>query len=171
MDTGGLGIAHDSPGRLRLRVPRGARVEGLPGHVAGLEGVIGCDWSPHTRSLLIRYDPAAQSPGALVEAVADHGGVTASPPRAERMLGPPRDQVAADAVTGTVAALDGQVRRVTRGAFGLRTLLPLGLAAWAVSEVVRGRARPLAWTSALWYAHGLLRDYTGPAHVRSDVER
>jgi len=55
--------------------------------------------------------------------------------------------------------LDHRVRRVTRGVVGLGGLMPTLLVFWAVGEVVRGRVRPLAWTSALWYAHGLFRDY------------
>ena len=33
---------------------------------------------------------------------------------------------------------------------------------WALIEVVRGRTGPLAWSTALWYAHGLYRDYSLP---------
>src|SRR5438309_629317 len=55
--------------------------------------------------------------------------------------------------------LDHRVRRVTRGVVGLGGLVPSALILWAVAEVVRGRVRPLAWSSALWYAYGLFRDY------------
>ena len=48
---------------------------------------------------------------------------------------------------------------MTRGAVGLGGLVPSALILWAVAEVVRGRVRPLAWSSALWYAYGLFRDY------------
>jgi hypothetical protein len=51
---------------------------------------------------------------------------------------------------------------VTRGSGGLLTLgalIPLALTAWAAREVLRGRTGPLAWSTALWYAHGLFRDY------------
>ena len=58
--------------------------------------------------------------------------------------------------------LDDRVQRATRGTVGLAGLLPLALAGWAVAELVRGRTGPLAWSSALWYAHGLYRDYSVP---------
>ena len=32
----------------------------------------------------------------------------------------------------------------------------------------RGRAAPLSWSSALWYAHGLFRDYNLPAAARTE---
>ena len=59
--------------------------------------------------------------------------------------------------------VDQRVQRTTRGLVGLGTLLPVVLATWALAEVVRGRAAPLSWSSALWYAHGLFRDYQVPA--------
>ncbi|MGH7348907.1 MAG: hypothetical protein ACREI6_02745, partial [Candidatus Rokuibacteriota bacterium] len=59
--------------------------------------------------------------------------------------------------------LDDRVQRVTRGTVGLGGLLPLALMSWALIEIVRGRTGPLAWSTALWYAHGLYRDYSLPA--------
>ncbi len=59
--------------------------------------------------------------------------------------------------------VDQRVQRATRGLVGLGGLFPVALTAWALTEVVRGRAAPLAWSSALWYAHGLFRDYQVPA--------
>jgi hypothetical protein len=62
-----------------------------------------------------------------------------------------------------VGEVDQRVQRTTRGLVGLSTLMPLMLATWGISQVVRGRATPLSWSSALWYAHGLTRDYHVPA--------
>ena len=67
------------------------------------------------------------------------------------------------AATGAFHELNEEVRRRTRGTLTLGSLLPVALGAWAVLELVRGRAAPLAWSSALWYAHGLFRDYNTPA--------
>jgi hypothetical protein len=41
--------------------------------------------------------------------------------------------------------------------------VPLALTIWAGREILRGHAAPLAWSSALWYAHGLFRDYSVPS--------
>jgi hypothetical protein len=68
--------------------------------------------------------------------------------------------VVARAVTGTVGALDARVRLATGGIAGLGTLIPLALALWAARELMLGRVGPLSWSSALWYAHGLFRDYS-----------
>jgi hypothetical protein len=82
-------------------------------------------------------------------------------------MGPPRDGVADEPGAALAAGLaeagrvlDDRVQRATRGTVGLAGLLPLALAGWAVAELVRGRTGPLAWSSALWYAHGLYRDYS-----------
>jgi hypothetical protein len=58
--------------------------------------------------------------------------------------------------------IDERVRHASRGLVGLGGLLPVALTAWAIAELARGRAAPLAWSSALWYAHGLYRDYQEP---------
>jgi hypothetical protein len=75
--------------------------------------------------------------------------------------GPEPGGVLAAVFTEGFGVLDERVRFVTRGLLGLGTLLPVALSVWAARELVRGRAAPLAWSSALWYAHGLFRDYAG----------
>jgi hypothetical protein len=62
-------------------------------------------------------------------------------------------------VTATVSEVNATVGRLTGGIADLRTLLPLALVAWAMRQILRGQASPLAWSAALWYAHGLFRDY------------
>jgi hypothetical protein len=38
-------------------------------------------------------------------------------------------------------------------------LLSIALLFWAARQLLRGPVTALSWTSALWYAHGLFRDY------------
>jgi hypothetical protein len=89
--------------------------------------------------------------------------VTKEPEVAER--GAPKQQPAtlAAAVIGTASEVDRAVRLTTRGALGLGGLVPAALALWALVEIWRGRTGPLAWSTALWYAHGLFRDYNTPS--------
>jgi len=147
-------VVHDIPGRLRLRLPRPARTEGLREAVATQAGVTDCAWSPRTRSMLLRYEPETASAAGLVESIARHTGLDEPPARGAAAPGG-----AAPGVQEMFAELDQRVRRATGGRAGLGGLVPLALTAWAVAEVVRGRTAPLAWSSALWYAHGLFRDY------------
>jgi hypothetical protein len=152
-----LQLVHDIPGRLRLRLPRGARTAGLREAVEALPGVIGSVWSPRTRSLLVRYHAEATTPEDIAAQVARHAEidevVAVDPPGQN---GRPAVGAAIVEVVGTV---DQGVRRASRGLVGLGVLVPVGLTVWALAELLRGRTAPLAWSTALWYAHGLFRDY------------
>jgi hypothetical protein len=151
-------VVHDIPGRLRLRLPHPAHTEGLREAVGTQPGVTDCTWSPRTRTMLLRYQPATATATALIDSVARHTGLEGPPPAG----GTPANHspgVAAFGVSEMFDELDRRVRRGTGGRAGLGGLIPLALVAWAVTELIRGRSAPLAWSSALWYAHGLYRDY------------
>jgi hypothetical protein len=161
-------IAIDIPGRLRLRLPPRTPTEDLQQAVAGAPGVTRCTWSPRTRSLLVLYDPTPRTREAIADAIAQASGLAApiegpalSPGAARRR----KPGVAlATGVWQLFGEIDDGVQRATRGVVTLGGLLPVALTAWALAEMVRGRAAPLAWSSALWYAHGLFRDYQGPVN-------
>jgi hypothetical protein len=153
-----LQLVHDIPGRLRLRIPRGVRTVGLREAVEAVPGVIASAWSPRTRSLLVQYQAEATTPEDIAAHVARHAGideVVAVDP-AGYTNGRPAVSAAIVEAVGTV---DQGVRRASRGLVGLGLLLPVALTVWAIAEVLRGRTAPLAWSTALWYAHGLFRDY------------
>jgi hypothetical protein len=153
------------PGRLRLRLPSDANTQGLEEAVRGLPGVAACRWSPPTRSLLIHYGPAENTPDALAESVAAHTGVplrARSPViRFGRRAGAARSPVAASIVE-SFGELNQRIARATGGVVDLGLLVPVALTLWAARELVRGQIAPLAWSTALWYAHGLFRDYSMP---------
>ena len=117
--------------------------------------------SPRTRSLLVVYRPESASAARILETVARHTSLTVALDGESPLASKPAEagDTLARGVRDAARDLDHRVRRVTRGVVGLGGLLPTLLVFWAVGEVVRGRVRPLAWTSALWYAHGLFRDY------------
>jgi hypothetical protein len=160
-----LRIAHDIPGRLRVRIPVGAQTEGLEAAVGAQPGVAACTWSPRTRSLLVLYDSAHADRAAITDAVARATGRDAPPATGANGHAPTPEPGAALAqgVNEMFGEIDQRVRRASRGLLGLAGVLPVALTAWAVAELMRGRAAPLAWSSALWYAHGLFRDYQVPA--------
>ena len=160
-----LTVVHAIPGRLRLRVPSGARVEGLAERVAGLKGVVGSTWSSRTGSLLVRYEPASITADAITATAAEHAAV-AGPEASDLIVRtpPPGERRSlATAVTEAFADANRRVARVTGGVIDLGGLVPTVLVLWALGELLRGRTAPLAWSSALWYAHGLFRDYNVPA--------
>jgi hypothetical protein len=160
-----LRVVHSSPGRLRVRVPLAAPGNDLAEVVTREAGVVGSRWSARTRSLLILYRPDAADADTLADAVARLTGTRRE--AASNGLGHEAVSAAPGAsVTGglreAARVLDQGVQRTTRGAVGLGSLLPVALIGWAVIEMARGRTGPLAWSTALWYAHGLYRDYSFP---------
>jgi hypothetical protein len=151
-----LTVVHHVSGRLRVRIPSGAESAGLVDAVTAARGVRSAAWSPRTRGLLVLYDPGVADAAAILETIADHTGTDVTP-------SPLTSNGARPTVAAAVTALAQDVNvRVTRASGGLITLgalVPVALTMWAAAEVVRGRTGPLAWSTALWYAHGLFRDY------------
>jgi hypothetical protein len=147
---------------MRFRGPARSMSEELVEAVGGLTGVQGCHRSTRTGSLLVTFDPNTITADAIAEAVVEHAGI------GEKLVDLARDGAPrasngqgafAAGVTQTVSALDQQLQRKTRGFIGLSGLVPGMLILWAVRQIALGRANPLSWTSALWYAHGIFRDY------------
>src|SRR5262245_29529292 len=154
--SGRFVVEHSLPGRLRRRLPREVDLERLTDDWKARAGVTSVSASPVTGGVLIHFDPGQIDARSLVDVLASRSL------RAEPADPVPRSGTLAEAIVTTTTALDAKVKRATRG-MGLGTLLPMGLLGWAASEVARGRARPLAWTSAIWYAHGILREYNREA--------
>jgi hypothetical protein len=155
-----LQLVHASAGRLRLRLPA-ATVD--PSEAIRAEpGVVGCRFSPRTRSLLILYRHDAADVAALTDVVARLTGARLAAVRRglepEPVTGEPGAALSAG-LRDAVRTVDQGVQRASRGALGLGSLVPLALIGWAVYELARGRRSTLAWSTALWYAHGLYRDY------------
>ena len=153
-----LAILHDIPGRLRVRLPATARITDLEVTVSQLSGVASCRWSPRTRSLLTTYRSGEIEAEAIVDAIVEQADVdTASAPDAPAI--PDNGSPVAAALVKTVTGMDHRLGRVSGGVFTLGVLIPLALALWAMRDLTRGPIRALPWSTALWYAHGLFRDY------------
>jgi hypothetical protein len=156
-----LAILHDIPGRLRVRLPSGARTEGVAEAVARLPGVADTRWSPRTRSLLAVYRAGDVDVDDLLESIAAQAHVDLAPkapsPSAETNGGAPT--AGAGAVIEIFGSLNRRISRATGGSLSLGLLVPLALTLWAVRDITRGPIRSLPWSTALWYAHGLFRDY------------
>jgi hypothetical protein len=153
-----LTVVHDIPGRLRLRLPAGAMSAGLAEAIGQLSGVMSSTWSDRTRGLLVQYDPERVTARSIVDAVSVRADVDIDDAPRSASLNGAKPKIAA-AVAEVVEEMDARVVRATGGVAGLGIVVSMGLALWAATEIVRGRVAPLAWSSALWYAHGLFRDY------------
>jgi len=150
-------VVHDIPGRLRLRLPPGATGAGLQELVDGLDGALSAVWSPRTRSLLVRYDASVLTPGAIAQAVAERADLDL-PAAGDNVREAGRAPVAS-AVGAVFGHLNERIAFRTHGRINLPMLMSVGLALWAGRQLLRGPVTSLSWTSALWYAHGLFRDY------------
>ena len=128
--------------------------------VRGIPGVRAASWSPRTRGLLILHEDDADT-DAMLDAIARHTGVEHVDAPSRVPTDAPKSVAAA--TTAVFGELNARVTRATGGLVTLGTLLPLALTLWAGREILRGRTAPLAWSSALWYAHGLFRDYGLPS--------
>jgi Heavy metal associated domain 2 len=160
-DTRALGIVHDIPGRLRLRLPPGAGAAGLTDVLDRIPGAQGTVWSPRTRSLLVHYDPGVLNAADIARAVAEHADLTLHDDLPGAAASGSRPPVAA-ALSDALGDINARVAHRTRGRMDLPLLLSVGLLFWAGRQLLRGPVTALSWTSALWYAHGLFRDYHGP---------
>jgi len=154
-------ILHDIPGRLRLLFPGRADPREVVTVLEGQRGLLSWRWNQRTRSLLLLYDPGAISSEDLLDIVSSRLGAVAvrDLPQPARRTGPPALAVA---VSQGLSELDTRMSSVTAGLVDVRLLFPLALFGWAMLELRRGAVGPLAWSSALWYAHGLFRDYNLP---------
>ena len=155
-----LDIVHRIPGRLRVRVPSAVPAEQLSQQIAALAGVTSAVWSPLTRGLLVRYDPERAAEAEIVGAIARHAHVDVTSPAPPTANG--RRPTLVSTASALFGAVDARISGATGGALALGVVVPAVLTLWAARELLRGRAAPLAWSSALWYAHGLFRDYALP---------
>jgi hypothetical protein len=155
-----LDIVHRIPGRLRVRVPPGVPGAEIGDAIAARPGVTSAIWSPLTRGLLVLYDRERVDEAAIVADLASHAELDVAAPMDPTTNG--KRPTLATTMTSLFGAIDARVTGATGGALALGVLVPAVLTLWAARELVRGRAAPLAWSSALWYAHGLFRDYALP---------
>jgi len=155
-----LEVVHRIPGRLRVRIPSTVDAADLSDAVSALPGVASATWSPLTRGLLVLYDRERADEAAIVGAIVDHTQVDVAPPAAASTNG--GRPTVAGAVSSVFSAVNARVAGTTGGAITLGVLVPAVLTLWAAREILRGRAAPLRWSSALWYAHSLFRDYALP---------
>jgi hypothetical protein len=131
--------------------------------VSGLAGVERCAWSPRTEGLLTIYGAPASS-HAIIQAVCDATGLESDVDAVNPSLAASSARpTLGTAVSGAAGEIDRCLRAATREAIGLGSLVPVTLTIWAARELLIGRTAPLAWSTALWYAHGLFRDYNTPA--------
>ena len=156
-------VVHRIAGRLRLRLPerKGDALffAGLAESVRALPGVIEARPSPLAASLVVEHEvvPREQLDAALTSLGL---GLIEGEPAAEPPL---------QALAGSFAEVERELRSVTGNATDLRTLGFLALAAAGLVQIVRGQPLSAA-SSLLWHAAELLRDMPRTTQALGRVE-
>jgi hypothetical protein len=159
-------VAHDSTGRLRLRLswlhdePDGAPA--IADALVALDGVVEVKVRAYTGSVLVLYDPARVAAGAIGEAAARATGVS-------RVLGEREEEPAevrallerslaeGDELARTAARafkeMDVDLLRATGGAVSFGSLLSLGFLGAALSQLfTRGWIALPSWYELAWWS-------------------
>ena len=160
-------LAHDSPGRLRLRLPELRNQPGvstaLADHLAQTPGVVEVAVRPRTGSVLCRYDERHTTAAKLIAAVrrqpraATRRREGEASPRSARAVRPQGSSVAR-ALADAFRAFDDEIFNASSGRVDLGTLAGLGLLGAGAAEVIMTRELPAPpWFSLAWWA---LRTFT-----------
>jgi hypothetical protein len=151
-------VVSASPGRLRLRLPRGAasrdRLAAAADDLGGRAGVTRAEARWRTGSLLVDYDPAAAE--AVWSALGELGLARPAVPAARAEGSDPE----AARVLGALTRANTLVARRTNGT-DLRTLVPVGLGMLALRQLVRGdqRLADAPWYILAWYASETFQEF------------
>jgi len=148
-------ILHASPGRIRLRVRR-ADLESTAllqaeRAIARLTGVSGVRQNPLTRSLVISFDPQEVGFEALIAAVGE-AGIILEPSVSTHETASEEIRPLNKTITAFCRGLDDQVRERTGGSLDARTVVPIGLAALAVRELLATGLTAAPWYVLFWYS-------------------
>lgn len=151
-----LHVAHDSPGRLRVRVGdlrANPAAVALADALAAVDGVLQVSVRPRTGSVLYDYDPRRTDAARLLAALRRQ--LTAHPPgrRAATVgSGPPASRLRR-AVDDLFRSVDADVAAATGGRLDLGTLTGLGLLGAGAAEIAVTRTIPAPpWFSLAWWA-------------------
>lgn len=147
-------VAHVFPGRIRLKVPR-EMLDSTALHEAeraltALPGVREVRANPTARSVVIAYDEQEIGLADMLAAVSGAGVTVATPM-------PPTEEAAdvtpiSQSITRFFSTANRSLFDRSKGTADLRTLVPIGLAAFAVREVLAGRFAAAPWYVLLWYS-------------------
>lgn len=162
-------VVHESPGRLRLRMPwlRDApdAVHPLADRLAGLEGMEEVRIRPWTGSVLCLFDPTALRTETIVATTREQTGVELVLRRGERSEEEERALVKAALENGSAVArslstavkgMNYEVLRASGGRLDLGTLTAAGFAAVGAATVVATGKFPIPpWFNLSWWAFGL----------------
>ena len=169
-----LEIVHQVPGRIRARCAAlkvdpelAPEIERAAGALPGVHAV---SVRPAAASVVITYSPEVAARARFDAALRRAMDISAA-------AVPPIPPLPARAAPGNALLAvkrrwlqtDERLRRFTRGAVDLQSLVPWILLAYSVRQLAAGRASPLPWYNALYYALQALIRYPGAPSDRAPI--
>ncbi len=158
-------IVSAAPGRVRVRLGPAMRspdaMRGLAEMVSGLEGVREARVNPTTGSLLVLYDPETVSmEGLYLAARAANLTIVVPESNSPAAITWEVSEVAR-AVNSAFGRMDAAVSGFTGGKLDAKTLVPLGLGAAALRQIVTSGANlgAVPWYVLLWYSFEMFTKY------------
>ncbi len=158
-------VAHAIPGRIRVRLDKTLRspdtVNSLVNALAQVEGMRLVQGNPVTGSLLLLYDPERLNLEQLF-AAAQAANIKVIVPEAAAPP-PPSGEVSAIAtrINAAFSRLDRAMATYTGGKVDVKLLIPAGLAATAMRQIVTSAPNLTAvpWYVLLWYSFDFYSKY------------
>ncbi|MGE5619932.1 MAG: HMA2 domain-containing protein [Sphingomonadaceae bacterium] len=158
-------IVHSIPGRIRVRLDKSSRspdfMRTLVETLSAVEGVNRVEANPATGSVLLLYDPQVMDPEQLYLA-ARSAHLSVVLPGAGRPTAQP-DEITpiASGINSAIGRLDRAIFNFTSGNLDTKTLVPFGLAAAAIRQIVtsRGNVATAPWYVLLWYSFSLFHRF------------
>jgi len=147
-------ILHASPGRIRLRVRQkdldSPALLQAERSIARLPGVFRVAKNPVTRSLVISFDAQKVGFGEISAAFGEAGIILEPLVRTRESTDEirPLDQT----ITAFCRRVDERVRERTGGSLDARTVVPIGLGALAVRELLTTGMTAAPWYVLFWYS-------------------
>ena len=189
-------LAHESPGRLRLRLPALRKspesAESLADHVSKMQGVEEVQVRPYTGSILCTFDRHVLRAEQIVAAVREHTGATTvlrpgeRSEEEERVLAEEALRHGTDLARSVAAMFKGlnlEMLRATNGRVDLGMTAALTFAGAGVAEVLATGKLPMPpWFNLGWWAYRMFMtteqtaienapaDVPPPAHADEEVE-
>jgi hypothetical protein len=149
-------VAHEMPGRMRLRLPRSADIDAIAQRLESLlasRSGAGVERRPSVVSLVIHYPPRELDSRELVEDLLPQAGIELERRTGASDPGPGSETAVASSIFDSLRSANRRVATATCGRFDLRDAVPLTLIGLGLRKVVAHQTTPVPWYNLLYYGY------------------